>query len=68
MQNIKQFVKERREIESLQTCESHFFTFPTKICGVSVIRFALQKTVQVDTRFYADTDEIYVDLRTKQKQ
>ena len=54
---LKQFVKERQEIKSLQTCESHFFIFPTKICGVSVIRFALQKTVQVDTRFYPDTDD-----------
>ena len=56
MQNIKQFVKERQEIKSLQTCESNFFTFPTKLCSVSVKRFALQKTVQVDTRFYPDTD------------
>ena len=60
MQNIKQFVKERQEIKSLQTCESHFFTFPTKICGVSVIIFALQKTVQVDTRFYPDTGPIHL--------
>ena len=57
MQNIKQFVKEQQEIKSLH--ESHFFTFPTKqVCSVSVIRFALQKTVQVDTRFYPDTDDI----------
>ena len=46
MQNIKQFDKERQEIKSLQTCESNFFTFPTKICGVSVKRVSLQKTVQ----------------------
>ena len=55
MQNIEQFVKERQEIKPLQTCESYFLTFPKKICGVSVIRFALQKTIQVDTRFYQDT-------------
>ena len=30
MQNIKQFVKERQEIKSLQTCESHFFHFSSK--------------------------------------
>ena len=30
MQNIKQFVKERQEIKSLQTCESHFFHFSNK--------------------------------------
>ena len=58
MQNIEQFVKERQEIKTLQTCESNFLTFPKKICGVSVIRFALRKTVQVDTRFYQDTDEL----------
>ena len=57
MQNIEQFVRERQEIKPLQTCESYFLTFPKKICVVSVIRFALQKTVQVDTRFYQDTDE-----------
>ena len=55
--DAEQFVKERQEIKSLQTCESHFFlTFPTEICDVSVIRFALQKIVKVDTRFYPDTD------------
>ena len=64
MQNIKQFFKERQEIKSLQTCEFHFFTFPTKIWGVSVIRFALQKTVQVDTRFYPDTDEVLLCMCT----
>ena len=58
MQNIEQFVKERQEITPLQTCECYFLTFPKKICGVSVIRFALQKTVQVDTRFYPDTDDL----------
>ena len=58
MQNIKQFVKEPQEIKSLQTSESHFFTFPTKIYGVSVKRCALQKTVQVDTRFYPDTNAL----------
>ena len=52
MQNIEKFVKERQEIKPLHTCESYFLTFPKKICGVSVIRFAFQKTVQVDTRFY----------------
>ena len=55
MQNIEQFVKEIQEIKLLQTCESYFLTFPKKICGVSVIRFALQKTIEVDTRFYPDT-------------
>ena len=30
------------------------FDSSQKICGVSVIRFALQKTVQVDTRFYPE--------------
>ena len=54
MQNTEQFVKEIQEIKPLQTCESYFLTFPKKICGVSVIRFALQKTIQVDTRFYQD--------------
>ena len=43
MQNIEQFVRERQEIKPLQTCESYFLTFPKKICGVSVIRIALQK-------------------------
>ena len=43
MQNIEQFVKERQEIKPLQTCESYFWTFPKKILGVSVIKFALQK-------------------------
>ena len=58
MQNIEQFVKERQEIKPLQTCESYFLTFPKKIWGVSVIRFALQKTIYVDrpTTFYQDTD------------
>ena len=59
MQNIEQFVKERQEIYPLQTCESYFFNFSKKICGVSVIRFPLRKTVQVDTRFYQDTDDIF---------
>ena len=55
MQNIKQFVKERQEIiKPLQTCESYFLT-PKKICGVSVIRIALQKTVQVDTTIHSST-------------
>ena len=58
MQIIEQFVKEIQEIKPLQTCESYFLTLKKKICGVSVIRFALQKTVQVDTRFYPDTDGI----------
>ena len=58
MQNIEQFVKERQEMKPLQTCESYFLTFQEKICGVSVIIFALEKTVQVDTRFYEDTGEI----------
>ena len=34
------------------------FYFNLKKCGVSVIRFALQNTVQVDTRFYPDIDDI----------
>ena len=55
MQTIEQFVKKRQEIKPLQT---YFLTFPPKICSVSVIRFALQKTVQVDKRFYPDTDEM----------
>ena len=58
MQNIEPFVKERQEIKTLQTCESYFLTFQELICGVLVIRFALQKTVQVDTRFYQDTDDL----------
>ena len=62
MQNIEQFVRERQEIKPLQTCESYFLTFPQKICGVSVIRFALQKTVQVDTRFYQDTDNVLLTV------
>ena len=33
-------------MEPLQTCESYFWT---------LIRCALQKTVQVDTRFFQDT-------------
>ena len=56
MQNIEQFVKERQEIKPLQTCECYFY-FSKKKCGVSVIRFGLQKTVQLDTRFYPDTDD-----------
>ena len=60
MQIIEQFVKEIQEIKPLLTCESYFLTFPKKICGVSVIRFALQKTIQVDTRFYPDTDDTQV--------
>ena len=56
MQNTEQFVKERQEIKPLQSCEFFFLTFPRKICGVSIIRFALQKTVRVDTRFYQDAD------------
>ena len=58
MQNIEQFVKEIQEIKPLQTCESYFFTFPKTICGVSVTRFPLQKSVQVDTRFYPDIDDL----------
>ena len=57
MQNIEQFVKERQEIKHLRTyliC----LTFPKKIYGVSIIRFALQKTVHVDTRFSTDTGDI----------
>ena len=61
MQNIEQIVNGRQEIKSLHTsCESYFLTFPKKICGVSVIRSALQKIVQVDTRFYQDADGILV--------
>ena len=33
-----------------------FFTFPKNIYDASVISFALQKTVPVDTRFSTDTD------------
>ena len=58
MQNIEQFVKERRAIKPLQTRKSYFWTLPKKICGVSVITSALQKTVQVDTRFYPDTNNL----------
>ena len=57
MQNIEEFVREGQEIKPLQTCESYFLIFPKKRCGVSVIRFALQKTVQVDTRCYEVTDD-----------
>ena len=56
IQNIEQFGKERQKVNPLQTCESYFVTFPKKICGVSVKRFVLQKTVQVDRRFYPDTE------------
>ena len=52
MQNIEQFVKERQEMKPLQSCEFYFLTL--------IIRFALQKTVQVDTRFYPDTDELFM--------
>ena len=62
MQNIEQFVRERQEIKLLQTCKSYFLTFPKKICGVSVIRIPLQKTVQVDTRFYQETDDICIHI------
>ena len=58
MQNIEQFVRDRKEIKPLPTCEFYFWTFPKKMCGVSVIRFALQKTVQEDTRFYQDTEAV----------
>ena len=40
---LKQFVNEIQEIMPLRTCVSYFFTFPKKIYGVSVIRFALKK-------------------------
>ena len=63
MQNIEQFVKERQEIKPLQTCESYFLTFQKKKCGVSVIRFALEKTVQVDMRFHPDTDGMHCLFR-----
>ena len=33
-----------------------FYDFSKNILGVSVLRFALQKTVHVDTRFSPDTD------------
>ena len=56
MLNIEQFVKERQEIKPLRMRVSYFVTFPKNIYGVSVIRFALQKTVHVDTRFSPDTD------------
>ena len=62
MQNIEQFVNERQEI-SLYKLVNHIFLLFKKICGVSVIRFALQKTVQVDTRFYPDTDELHINSR-----
>ena len=63
MQVIEQFVKEIKEIKPLQTCASYFFDFfNKKTCGVSVIRFALQKTVQVDTMFYQDTDCSWVQI------
>ena len=35
-----------------------FFSFSKNCCRVSVIIFALQKTVQVDTMFYPDTNEM----------
>ena len=34
--------------------------YSKQICGVSVIRFALQKTVQVGTRFYQDTGDLFL--------
>ena len=51
MQCIEQFVKLRQEIKPLRSCVPNFFTFLKNIYCVSVIRFALQKTVHVDTRF-----------------
>ena len=57
MQNIEQFVKEMQEIKPLQTFESYFLNFQKK-SGVSVIILALQKTIQVDKRFYPDTDDM----------
>ena len=54
---IEQFLKERQEIKPSRTCVSYLFNFSfKKIYGVSVIRFALQKTVRVDTRFSTDYD------------
>ena len=32
MHDIEQFVKERREIKPLRTCESYFFTLKKKRC------------------------------------
>ena len=60
MQYFKQFVKERQEIKPLRTCLPYCLTFPKNIWGVSVLRFALQKTFHVDTRFSPDTDDILV--------
>ena len=60
MQYIEQFVKLRQEIKSLRTAVSYFFTFQKNIYSVSVIIFALQKTVHVDTRFSTDTVDLLV--------
>ena len=46
-----QFVKEVQEIKPLRMFLSYFLAFPKNIYNVSVIRFALQKHVHVDTRF-----------------
>ena len=54
MRYIEQFVNERQEIKPLRMCVSYFLTFQTNIIsyGISVIRFALQKTtVYVDKVF-----------------
>ena len=56
--NIEQFVQERKEIKPLRTCVFYFWPLKKIICGASVIIFALQKTVHVDTRFSTDTDAL----------
>ena len=58
MQYIEQFVKERQDIKTLRTFVSYFLVLQ-KIY-VSVIKFALQETVHVDTRFSTDTDTLEI--------
>ena len=66
MQYIEQLVKERQEIKPLWPCVSYFLTIPKKnIYGVSVIRFASQKNVHIDTRFLTDTDEEHQAISRK---
>ena len=59
MQYIEQFVKKRQEIKPFRKCVP-FLTFPKNIYSVYLIRFALQKTAHVDTRFFTDTDDLFI--------
>ena len=64
MRYIEQFVKERQEILPLRTRVSYFFTFPKNICGVSVVTFALQRTVHVYIRGFPRTPTKYYNIRS----